>query len=135
MSGKKSFKDGLSPVLNPALQFISPPAAAPAPAQDAPDETVQPEASAPAPDQGPTQRPAPDGGNPQEAPQPAGKPPAGFKVNPLYVETRSHRLQVLIQPSLFKKIKAKAKASRKSVNDYIHAALDKATGGEGGPDA
>lgn len=82
---------------NPALQFIS--AAA----------DLGPEASE------------------QPAPISAEKPPAGYKVNPLYVETKTRRLQLVLQPSLFERVKAQAKASGLSVNEYVHQVLDKAT--------
>lgn len=55
------------------------------------------------------------------------KPPAGYKVNPLYVETKTRRLQLVLQPSLFERVKAQAKASGLSVNEYVHQVLDKAT--------
>lgn len=50
--------------------------------------------------------------------------PAGYKVNPLYIEKRSKRLQLLVQPSLYDKIKAQADAEGCSVNDFIHRALE-----------
>lgn len=55
------------------------------------------------------------------------KPPAGYKVNPLYVETKTRRLQLVLQPSLFERVKAQAKAGGLSVNEYVHQVLDKAT--------
>ena len=30
----------------------------------------------------------------------------GYKLNPLYIENRSKRLQLLVQPSLYNKVKA-----------------------------
>ena len=57
----------------------------------------------------------------------AEKPPAGYKVNPLYVETKSRRLQLVLQPSLYDRVKARAKASGLSVNEYVHQVLDTAT--------
>ena len=52
-------------------------------------------------------------------------PPKGYKLNPLYVETKSKRLQLLVQPSIFKKLKDKAKEEGRSVNDLIHSILEK----------
>lgn len=52
--------------------------------------------------------------------------PEGYKVNPLYIEKRSKRLQLLIQPSLYDKIKAQADAEGCSVNDLIHRVLEDA---------
>ena len=69
---------------NPALQFIS----------TAETET-QPEEREPMPAQ----------------PKPSQKPPKGYKLNPLYVETKSRRLQLVLQPSLYDKVKAGAAAA------------------------
>lgn len=86
---------------NPALQFIS---------TAEPEETPQEERE-------PT---------PLQA-RPAEKPPAGYKVNPLYVETKSRRLQLVLQPSLYDKVKAGAAAAGLSVNEYVHQILENAT--------
>lgn len=48
----------------------------------------------------------------------------GYKVNPAYTETKSKRLQLLIQPSLLDWIKTQAKAQDKSVNDYVHTIFE-----------
>lgn len=63
----------------------------------------------------------------QEAPTTAAKAPEGYKLNPLYVETKSRRLQLVLQPSLYDRVKARAKASGLSVNEYCHQILDEAT--------
>ena len=77
---KKSFKD------NPALNFITPPAAPPrtkaAPADRAP-----------------------------------------LKLEPRYVETKSKRVQLLMQPSLHLRLKSAAEADGRSLNDLVHAVL------------
>ena len=52
------------------------------------------------------------------------QPPQGFKPNPEYIETRSKRVQLLMQPSLYKQLKAKAKREKRSVNDLIHSILE-----------
>lgn len=62
----------------------------------------------------------------QKAPTTA-KAPEGYKLNPLYVETKSRRLQLVLQPSLYDRVKARAKASGLSVNEYCHQILDEAT--------
>jgi len=49
--------------------------------------------------------------------------PAGFKKNPLYVETKSKRLQLLMQPSLHEKLKKRAALENKSINDLIHSII------------
>ena len=87
---KKSFKEDI----NPAMRFISPPAA------DAPADTEQ------------------------------GTAPEGYKLNPLYVETKSRRLQLLLQPSLFEKIKTRAQREDKSINELVHLILEDAMKGE-----
>ncbi len=85
---------------NPALQFIS----------TAETET-QPEEREPMPAQ----------------PKPSQKLPKGYKLNPLYVETKSRRLQLVLQPSLYDKVKAGAAAAGLSVNEYVHQILENAT--------
>lgn len=52
--------------------------------------------------------------------------PEGYKVNPLYIEKRSKRLQLLVQPSLYDKIKTQADGEGCSVNDFIHRVLEDA---------
>lgn len=56
--------------------------------------------------------------------------PEGYKVNPLYIEKRSKRLQLLVQPSLYDKVKAQAETEGCSVNNYIHRVLEEALRGE-----
>ena len=87
---------------NPALQFIS---------------TAETEPAAKTEERGTT--PA--------QPRPAEKPPEGYKLNPLYVETKSRRLQLVLQPSLYDRVKAGAAAAGLSVNEYVHQILDNAT--------
>lgn len=99
---KKSFKD------NPALMFIS--GADETGEQEA--QTEQAEAQA--------QKATPKAPTGVQA-------PAGYKYNPLYVETKTKRLQLVLQPSVFERIKARATESGLSVNEYCHQILDKAT--------
>lgn len=49
--------------------------------------------------------------------------PAGYKADPRYIETKSKRLQLLIQPSLLESLKKTAKAEGRSVNDLVHTIL------------
>lgn len=58
---------------------------------------------------------------------PTGKLPEGYKFNPLYVETKSRRLQLILQPSLYERVKAGAVAAGLSVNEYVHQILSNAT--------
>lgn len=53
------------------------------------------------------------------------QPPQGFKPNPEYIETRSKRVQLLMQPSLYKQLKARAKREKRSLNDLVHSILEK----------
>lgn len=59
--------------------------------------------------------------------QPTEKPPEGYKLNPLFVETKSRRLQLVLQPSLYERVRAGAAAAGLSVNEYCHQILDEAT--------
>ena len=54
------------------------------------------------------------------------KAPEGYKLNPLYIETKSKRLQLLIQPSLHEKLNRKAQAEGTSVNDLVNSILQDA---------
>lgn len=82
---RKSFKD------NPALNFITPPGAAPrTPAQPA-----------------------------------AGIP---MKPDPRYVEVKSKRVQLLMQPSLHARLKEAAAERGRSLNDLIHTVLSEWAG-------
>lgn len=51
----------------------------------------------------------------------------GYKINPKYIETKSKRVQLLMQPSLYEKVKKQADANKLSVNEYIHLQLFKAS--------
>lgn len=51
--------------------------------------------------------------------------PDGYKVNPLFIEKRTKRVQIIMQPSVFEKAKAKAEQSGKSFNDYVHVLIEK----------
>lgn len=56
-----------------------------------------------------------------------GEAPEGYKLNPLYVETKTRRLQLVLQPSLYEKVKKTATEQGLSVNEYIHRTLEEAT--------
>lgn len=51
------------------------------------------------------------------------KAPEGYKPNPEYIETKSKRVQLLVQPSVYEAVKAKAKARGISTNEAINEAL------------
>ena len=65
---------------------------------------------------------------PVEPPAPAVRANVPMKLNPLYVETRSKRLQLLMQPSLHQKLKDRAAEKGQSLNDLIHQVLESWTG-------
>jgi hypothetical protein len=56
--------------------------------------------------------------------------PEDYKVNPLYIEMKSERLQLLVTPSLKKALKEKAKSQSRSVNNLINSILEDAVKGE-----
>lgn len=99
---RKTFKDKAVFQENPALQFLTTP-------MDIAEETPPAQAAG-------------------EAPAPASAPD-GFRVNPLYIEKKSRRMQLVLQPSLYARVQAHAKAAGVSVNEYVHALLDEATRG------
>ena len=53
-----------------------------------------------------------------------------MKRNPLYIETKSRRVQLMFQPSLYNKIKTLATEQGKSINDTIHSILDEHINGK-----
>lgn len=104
MASKKTFKDSITA---PAMSFIS---------QESIDKA-----------EGAGQATTPAETQPESAAAPkTAKAPKGYKLNPQYVETRSHRLQVLLQPTLYEKLKNKATREETSVNDVIHTILTEA---------
>lgn len=114
MAGKKSFVTQQ----NPALAFISTPEAAPQEAEaNSPSAKGSAKKAAEAPHK-PTLKIKTTGA------------PEGFKANPLYVETKSRRMQLLVQPSLYEAIKARATAEGTSVNELVHSILEAAIRGE-----
>lgn len=54
------------------------------------------------------------------------KAPEGYRVDYGIVETKSRRVQLLMQPSLHTRLKEAAAAQGVSFNDYVHKALEKA---------
>lgn len=53
--------------------------------------------------------------------------PKGYKLNPMFIEVKNRRLQLVLQPSLYDKVKSGAKAAGLSVNEYVHRILEDAT--------
>lgn len=58
------------------------------------------------------------------SPQKAIEDNVPMKVNLMMIETKSKRLQLLMQPSLHAKIKKISAEKKTSVNDLIHQILD-----------
>ena len=58
------------------------------------------------------------------------KAPAGYKPNPEFIETKSRRVQILIQPSVHADAKALSEELGVSLNDFIGRALQEATRNE-----
>ena len=50
--------------------------------------------------------------------------PEGYKLNPLYIEKRTKRIQLVIQPSLYEKAKAAADKRGISFNEFINQAIE-----------
>ena len=48
-----------------------------------------------------------------------------YKLDPRYVEKRTRRLQLVLQPSLYDRVRKRAAADGVSVNDLIHSILDR----------
>lgn len=53
--------------------------------------------------------------------------PDGYKVNPLYIEKKTRRIQLILQPSIYERAKDMADALGLSFNEYVHRALDEIT--------
>ena len=88
---------------DPALQFITPPGEDPK-----------------------GDRPAEDGSATQDVP--AFVP---MKRNPEYIETKSRRVNLMMQPSLYNRIKGMADRRGASVNEMIHSILEAKVNGGG----
>lgn len=99
---QKSFKDNLT---NPALSFIS-------------------EASIKAEDGGGQEQGAQQSYQQKAKGDEAAAIPLGYKRNPLYVETKSRRLQLLVTPTLYGQMKEEAQRRGISINALANAILE-----------
>jgi predicted HicB family RNase H-like nuclease len=72
----------------------------------------------------PQQKPAPS----QEALTRASE--TRLKMNPLYVEVKTKRFQILLQPSMFKRLKGAATAQGVSMNEIVNQALGQYLAGQ-----
>lgn len=59
----------------------------------------------------------------QSQPTGARKAPAGYKLNPEYIEVKSKRVQLLLQPSIVDALKALAKEKGFSMNECANEAI------------
>lgn len=68
------------------------------------------------------------GAQPAEQVQSTEKAPEGMKLNPefveKYIEKRTKRVQIIMQPSLYDKAKAQAERRGISFNDYVHKLIE-----------
>lgn len=148
MAAKKSFKN------SPALQFITAEEGLTeeqtqkdTKAQQAPQEpaenptgtpiampvpnTVQGEEEnsgiKPAPPSAPGENPGEETAEAMELspPQALQAPHAPLKLNPMYIETRSKRVQLLMQPTLHGRLRDLSAKEGKSLNDLVHMVLER----------
>lgn len=61
----------------------------------------------------------------EEAPE-IGKPPKGYYVNPVYIERKSARIQLVLKPSTEKALKAYCKKHKVSVNTFVGDLIENA---------
>jgi hypothetical protein len=55
-----------------------------------------------------------------------------MKPNPLYIETKSKRIQITLQPSVYNGARKLAEADGLSFNEFVHRKLEEAISREGG---
>lgn len=53
--------------------------------------------------------------------------PEGFYVNPMFIERKTRRIQLVLKPSVYDRAKAMAEAKGLSFNEYVHRALEEVT--------
>lgn len=51
-------------------------------------------------------------------------PPEGYRLDPRFIEKKTRRLQLLLRPSIYEKLKARADAEGQSVNEFIDHLLE-----------
>jgi hypothetical protein len=79
---------------NPALRFIS---------TADPEPELQPE--------------------PERPPAGLEQPPKGYKIDFRYTEKKTKRVQIVLQPSTFSRLKKVAAKGKVSINEYINRAI------------
>ena len=109
---KKSFENDYDPVFD----FISPESVE---AVDGPDRTAAQECEA---DQ--TKEPERVTEPAQKERVGADQVPDGFKADPRYIEKKTKRVQLILRPSLYVKVKEAADREGLSLNEYVHQVLE-----------
>jgi len=112
----KTFKDKMQQkAVNPTMQFIS---------QAEEPEQAEPLPFTPIKGESPELRDKPKASRGSSKRKATPPPPPAHRAQPQYgEEAKSRRLQLLITPSLYEAVKARAAEERRSVNDFINAAL------------
>lgn len=103
----KDFTAKLKGKNNPALAFMS-----------QPEEAQEPIQEMAAPEQADNKQQAEE--KPEATPEQPNNPP----MKRLYVETKSKRVQLLMQPTLHKRLKKIADGKCISFNEFIHSTLE-----------
>jgi predicted DNA binding CopG/RHH family protein len=65
----------------------------------------------------------------QDADNQTDEVPVRMKLNHDYIEVKTKRVQLVMQPSVYKRAKTAAKTAGLSFNEYVHRLLDQATQG------
>lgn len=52
------------------------------------------------------------------------EPPEGYKLDPRFIEKKTQRVQLVMQPSLYKRAQKAAKKKKISFNELIHQLLN-----------
>lgn len=52
------------------------------------------------------------------------KAPSGYKLSPEFIEVKSRRVQLVLQPSLYERLKAQSEKQGISVNELAHIAFE-----------
>jgi len=127
---RKSFlkRDNLPLQSDPVLAFLSPETAATEDRQPEPPAVTQPPRESP-------DRPGPTAEAETAEPAPRKKaPPAatipqapkGYKLNPMFLETKTRKIQLSFRPSVYERVKAASVAAGLSFNEYCHRVLEHA---------
>lgn len=56
------------------------------------------------------------------------KAPEGYRLDPRYIEKKAARLQLVLEPSVFKKLKAVCEKEGVSVNSYVGSLIKESLG-------